>query len=310
MKVISISILLILLATTACLEPPRDNPYDPNNPDKGYLAGTAYDHNFQPLEGALVTLKIGNEEKYSTQTYAQGEYEFAAVDPGLYTLVAEAEYYSTLYLENVEIKSYTKNDTFDLHFQEMYFNFENEPLGTQEPFGFRTILGTWQVQDDYGEPGQHSTPKIYNAENSGLSMSFALAVLRDTLDDFWFGTNVKVLGSSGGMWRAGLVLRYQDANNFYLVQFTSSALTLAKVQNGSTVPMRVVDTLTFAPDTWYFLAAHLHDNYIKICLNFDELFEIQDASSPFPAGVAGLWVKSDDPTGEASANFDDVRVTP
>jgi hypothetical protein len=308
MKRISISVLLVLLAATACLEPPRDNPYDPNNPDKGYLAGTAYDHNVQRLEGALVTLKIGNEEKYSTQTDIQGDYEFTAVDPGLYTLVADAEYYSTL-TDSVEIKSYTHNDTFDLYFQEQYFDFENEALGTQEPFGFRSVLGTWQVAEDYGEPSQHSVPKVYNAQNSGVNLSFTLAVLRDTLDDFRFGTGVKVLGSSGGLWRAGLILRYQDANNLYLVQFATGALSLVKIQNGSPVQLHV-DTLTFATDTWYFVAAHLYGNHIRVYLNSAELFDIQDTSSPFLTGVTGMFVRSDDPTGQASANFDDVYVVP
>lgn len=309
MKKISVSVLLVLLAATACLEPPRDNPCDPNNPDKGYLAGTAYDHNLLPLEGAVVTLKIGDEEKYSTQTDSQGDYEFTAVDPGLYTLVAEAQYYSPLTNDYVEIKSYTHSDTSDLYFQEQYFDFETEALGTQEPFGFRSVLGTWQVADDYGEPSEHSVPKVYNAQNSGVNLSFTLAVLRDTLDDFRFGTSVKVLGASGGLWRAGLILRYQDANNFYLVQFATGALSLVKIQNGSPVQLHV-DTLMFATDMWYFIAAHLYSNHIKVYLNSNELFDIQDTSSPFLAGVAGMFVKSDDPTGQASANFDDVYVVP
>jgi hypothetical protein len=116
MKVISISILLIFFAATACLEPPRDNPHDPSNPDKGHLAGTAYDQSLLPLEDALVTLKISDEGKYSTYTDAQGDYEFEAVDPGLYTLVAEAEGYSTLTFDNIAIESCTENDTFDLYF--------------------------------------------------------------------------------------------------------------------------------------------------------------------------------------------------
>ncbi len=120
MKGIALSGIAILLVTTACLEPERNNPYDPNNPDKGYLAGTAYDSNNQPLPGALVTLKIGDEEKYSAQTHIYGDYEFAEVDPGLYTLVAEAVSFITLTYHNIEIKSYTHNDTFDLYFQPVY----------------------------------------------------------------------------------------------------------------------------------------------------------------------------------------------
>jgi hypothetical protein len=308
MKWIPAIFCLPLLIITGCLEPPRDNPYDPNNPDKGYLAGTAYDHNGDFLEGAAVTLKLADEDRYSTQTDFQGNYEFAEVDPGLYTLVAEAEYYDTLYFEDVEIKSYTHNDSFDLYFSELCFDFENEQVGTVEPYGFRHIIGTWQIQEDYGEPGQHSTPMVYSATNNTSSTAYSLAVLKDTLDDFWIGVKIKILGSSGWSWRTGLILRYQDANNYYLIQFTTTALSLVKVRDGSPLPIAVADELTFSADTWYYVSAHLIGSQIKVYLNFEELFDINDATSPLLAGVSGLWLKSDDPVTEARANFDDVYV--
>jgi len=307
---LSIAACTVLLVTLACLEPPRDNPYDPNNPDKGYLAGTAYDHNGDFLEGAMVKLKIGDIDEYSTQTDFQGNYEFAEVDPGLYTLVAEAQYYSTLYFEDVEIKSYTHNDTFNLYFQELYFNFENEQSGTAEPFGFRQLFGTWQVQEDHGEPAQHSIPMVYGAVNNPMSTFYAMSVLRDTLTDFWFGANIKVLGSSASSWRTGIALRYQDANNYYLVQFTTNSLSLVKVRDSSPLPMGIIDTLSFSTDMWYYLSAHLYGSTIIVYLNFEELFQVHDTSSPLLAGVVGLWLRSDDPLAEASANFDDVYVVP
>ena len=310
MKWISIILCLSLLIIAGCLEPPRDNPYDPNNPDKGYLAGTAYDHAGGFLESAAVRLIIGDENKYSTQTDFQGNYEFSEVDPGLYTIVAAAHYYDTLYFENVEIKSYTHNDSFDLYFNNLYFNFESEQVGTAEPYGFRHIIGTWQIQEDYGEPAQHSTPMVYGATNSVSSTAYSLVVLQDTLDDFSIGVNVKILGSSGWSWRSGLILRYQDANNYYLLQFTTGALSLVKVRDGSPLPIAVIDTLTFSADTWYNIAASLIGNRIIVYLNNEELFDINDTTSPLLAGVSGLWLKSDDPTTDARANFDDVRLIP
>ncbi|UCD06004.1 MAG: carboxypeptidase regulatory-like domain-containing protein [candidate division WOR-3 bacterium] len=307
---LSIAACIVLLVTLACLEPPRNNPYDPNNPDKGYLAGTAYDHNGDFLEGATVKLRIGDIDDYTTQTDFQGNYEFAEVDPGLYTVVGEAEYYNTLTFEDVEIKSYTHNDTFNLYFEELYFNFENEQSGTAEPFGFRQLFGTWQIQEDQGEPGQHSIPMVYGAVSDPMSTFYALSVLRDTLTDFWFGANIKVLGSSASSWRTGIALRHQDHNNYYLVQFTASSLSLVKVRDGSPLPMGIVDTLSFAADMWYYLSAYLYGGTITVYLNFEELFQVNDTSSPLLAGVAGLWLRSDDPLAEASANFDDVYVVP
>lgn len=310
MKWLSMIFCLSLLIVTGCLEPPRDNPYDPNNPDKGYLSGTAYDHVGDFLEGATVRLTLEDEDKYSTQTDFQGNYEFPEVDPGLYTVIAGAPYYDTLYFENVEIKSYTDNDSFDLYFNALYFNFENEQVGTVEPYGFRHIIGTWQIQEDYGEPTRHSTPMVYSATNSASSTTYSLVVLKDTLDDFSIGVNIKILGSSGWSWRTGLILRYQDANNYYLIQFTTSALSLVKVRDGSPLPIAVIDTLTFSADTWYYVAAHLMGNQIIVYLNNEELLVINDSTSPLLAGVSGLWLKSDDPTTDASANFDDVQLIP
>ena len=307
---LSIAASIALLVTLACLEPPRDNPCDPNNPDKGYLAGTAYDHNGDFLEGAMVKLKIGDIDEYSTQTDFQGNYEFAEVDPGLYTVAAEAQYYSTLYFEDVEIKSYTHLDTFNLYFQEFYFNFESEQPGTAEPFGFRQLFGTWQIEEDHGEPAQHTVPMVYAATHDPMSGYYSLAVVRDTLDDFWLGANIKVLGSSGSAWRTGLILRYQDMNNYYLVQFTTGSISLVKIRDGSPLPMAIADTINFAADTWHYLAAQLYGNNIKIYLDFSELFNVEDTSSPLLAGISGLWLKSDDPFVEARANFDDVYVAP
>jgi hypothetical protein len=301
---------LMLLVTVACLEPPRDNPYDPNNPDKGYLAGTAYDHTEDFLEGAQVTLKIDDVEKYTTQTDFQGNYEFTEVDPGLYALVADAEYYSTLTFADVEIKSYTHIDTFNLYFQELYFDFENEQSGTTEPFGFRQLLGVWQIQEDYGEPAQHTPPMVYAATHDPASAAYALAAVRDTLADFLFGANIKVLASSGWSWRTGLVLRYQGADDYYLVQFTTSSISLVKIRDGSPLPLAIADTLNFAADTWYYLGVHVSGNNIKVYLDLVELFNVDDTSSPLLTGISGLWLKSDDPTQEARANFDDVYVAP
>ncbi len=310
MRRLLMTVWLTLLVTLACLEPPRDNPYDPNNPDKGHLAGTAYDHTGAFLEGATVKLKIGDEDKYSTQTDFEGDYEFAEVDPGLYTLIAEAPYYNTLYFEDVEIKSYTHIDTFDLYFQELYFNFENEQSGTAEPFGFRQLIGTWQIQEDNGEPVQHTAPMVYTATNSTTTSAYSFAAVRDTFDDFWFGANIKVLGSSGWAWRVGIILRYQDANNYYLVQFTTSSISLVKIRDGSPLPMAIADTMNFAADTWYFVAAHLYGNNIEVYLDYAELFNLDDTSAPLLGGISGLWLKSDDPAEEAKANFDDIYVTP
>ncbi|MFX0116553.1 MAG: carboxypeptidase-like regulatory domain-containing protein [Candidatus Hodarchaeota archaeon] len=306
MKKILLPILSILFFTT-CLEPPRDNSYDPYN--QAYFAGTAYDHNGNPLEGAHVELKCDHEVKYETVTNSSGWYEFPEVIARTYTVVAEAEYYSTLYIADVYIPPSSNIDTFDIYFDELYFDFENEALGTQNPVGFLSLVGTWQIQVDPTEPDEHSTPNVYKALHTAASEPFALSVFRDTLTDFWFGVNIKVLSGSSP-WNAGIALRYQDANNYYLVQFMTTGLTLTKIENGTPIQLAFDNAYTFSTDNWYRVSAYLYDNTIKVYLDYEELFEIQDNSSPFYTGVAGLWLHTSEPTGSATANFDDVHIRP
>ncbi len=306
MKRIIFPIILILLIISACLEPDRNAPYDPNNPNKVHLYGYTVDHNWSALPDIEVQLKQGGDVKYSTVSNNEGWFEFIDIDPGaLYELCAEIEYYSP-FLETLYLCAGCY-DTVYVHFDELLLDFDNEPLGTSQPYGFLRLFGSWQVQEDFGEPGQHSTPNVYNALCTGNSSPFALSVLRDTVHDFWFSVNVKILSSSSS-WGAGMVLRYQNENNYYLVQFTPDGLSLTKMRNGSLTQLANTTSYNFTSDTWYHISAYLSDDKIKIYLDYDELFEIYDTSSPLHSGLAGLSLLTNEPTDTATANFDDVHL--
>jgi hypothetical protein len=307
MKTILLSILMVLLAVTACIEPDRNAPYDPNNPNKPSLYGYTRHVDWSTLPGVTIELIQGGEVKYSTVSNSEAWFEFPEINAGIYELYAEVEYYSP-FLETLNLCAGC-HDTVDVQFQELYFHFENESLGTQNPFGFTRVFGSWQIQEDASQPGQHSTPNVYNALHSGTGTAFALSVLDYSVEDFWMSACVNVLSSSS-TWHAGLVLRYQNESNYYLIQFMPDALSLMKMQNGNLTQLATTSSYTFAPDTWYDISAYLHDNKIKIYLAHDEIFEIYDNSSPFYSGMAGLWVYTSEPTGSAAANFDDVYLRP
>jgi hypothetical protein len=305
MKKLLLPILAILFFTT-CLEPPRENPNDPYN--QAYFAGTAYDHYWNPLEGARVklTTEYDHEIKYEPVTNSSGWYEFPEVTARTYTVIAEAEYYTTFYIADVCIERSSHTDDFDVYFDELHFDFDNEPLGTQEPVGFTTLFGTWQVQED---PNAHSAPNVYNALHTTGSAPFALSVFSDTVEDFWISAKIKVLSGSS-TWNAGLALRYQDENNHYRVQFMANGLSLMKIQNGNPTQLAIADTYTFAPDNWYRVSANVYDTHIEVYLDYEELFVVNDNSSPFYMGAAGLWIYTSEPNGSATANFDDVYIAP
>lgn len=303
MKKMLLPVLLIFFFTT-CIEPPRENPNDPYN--QAYFAGTAYDHNWNPLEGARVKLKCCDEIKYETVTNSSGWYEFPLVTATTYTVIAEAEYYATLYIDDVRIEPSSHTADYDIYFDELHFDFDDETPGTQNPVGFTVLYGTWQVQQD---PDAHSAPNVYNATHSPSSDPFALSVYNDPVEDFWFSAKIKVLSGSS-TWNAGLVLRYQDENNYYLVQFMTNGLSLMKIENGNPVQLAIADTYTFSPNHWYRVSAHTNGINIRVFLDYEELFDIDDNASPFYEGEAGLWIYTSEPTGSASASFDDVYIAP
>jgi hypothetical protein len=307
MKTILLSILMVLLVVTACIEPDRNASYDPNNPNKPSLYGYTHTYDWSPLPGATVKLMQGGEIKHSTVSNTEAWFEFPVVNPGIYELYGEAEYYNPS-VDTVYLCAGCR-DTVDIHFQELYFHFDNETPGTQEPFGFAQVIGSWQVQEDNTEPNRHSTPNVYNAVHNGAGAPFALSVLSHTLEDFWLSVSINVLSSSSN-WHAGLVLRYQNENNYYIVQFMPDALSLLKMEGGSLTQLATTSSYTFAHDTWYYISTYLHENKIKVYLDYDEIFEIYDTSSPFYSGSAGLWLYTSDSTGSAAANFDDVYLWP
>jgi len=307
MRRIFLSATIVLLAAVTCIEPDRDGPYDPNNPNKPSLYGYTRTYDWSPLPGASVELRQGGDVKYSTQSDNEAWFEFVDIDPGIYQLYAEAEYYApeveTLYL------CAGCKDTIDVQFEELYFNFDDETPGTQEPFGFLRVYGSWQIQEDNTAGDEHSLPNVYNAVHHGSTDPFALSLFRDTLRGFWLSINVKVLTSASD-WYAGLVLRYQNENNYYLVQFNPNGLALMKMRDGVLSQLASTTSHTFASNVWYHVSTYMEGEKIKVFVDYDELFEIYDTQSPIQVGLAGLWLFWNETNGSASAHFDDLHVWP
>jgi len=303
MRTITIMISLGLLVSTACLEPDRAR-YDPKNPNKTSLNGYTYHYDGSSIPGATIKLRQLGEVKYSTVSDNEAWFEFVDINPGVYEVYGEAEHYATQ-IDTAYLEAGSR-ETIDFYFQKLHF--DDETLGTQEPFGFSRLFGTWAVQEDLGDPDEHSIPNVYNALHDGAVSPFALSALRDTLDNFWIGVNIKV-NSASVNWHAGLMLRYQNDSNYYLVQFTPDAISLMKMRNGSLTELES-NTYNFVPNRWYRVSAYLDEKHIKVYVNYNEVIEKWDDSSPLYSGIAGLWLHTSEPTGSATANFDDVHISP
>lgn len=300
---------ILLLGTLSCLNPERDNPYDSNNPDKADFGGTVYGINYHPIEGATIKLIQDSEIVEETQSDGSGWYEFSGLDPGLYKLVAEADLYTPLEYE-MDLIAGTRDDSFDLYFQEIFFDFENEPLGPTPPRGFLIKCGQWDITQDNTNPGMHSTPNVFRGRNVFGAEPFALALFKEPIKDFCMDAMLKYdMTSSVGLGAAGFVLRAQDEHNFYLLLLDVDALGFWVVLNDTNwISLAIDTTIHLIPDTWYCMDAEFCDNEIHVEINGNDAFTLQD--NTFQQGFVGLFVKAWQPGGHSAVHFDDMGIWP
>ena len=123
-----IFIPILLLSTLSCLNPGRDNPYDPENEDMAYLGGAIFGIDDNAILGATIKLLQDDHIVEQTQSDEAGWYEFTGVEPGNYDLIAEVHLYTTVDIHGVHLPEGAWNDTFDLYFKEIFFDFEDEPF--------------------------------------------------------------------------------------------------------------------------------------------------------------------------------------
>jgi hypothetical protein len=104
----------------------------------------------------------------------------------------------------------------------------------------------------------------------------------------------------------GLVWRYQDAENFYLValDLRVQELALYRVVRGNRVQLEEEDDLELDASAWHTVRVVHDDNDIRVSLGGIGVLRARDRS--FAAGGrAGVWSG-----GGATAWFDDLRVEP
>ena len=112
---------------------------------------------------------------------------------------------------------------------------------------------------------------------------------------------------------AGIVWRYQDQNNYYIVRANAleSNIVLYKVENGVRLsiaplgrPSRSYGVKHEVPKgKWCTLRAVFNGGHFGVFFNGERVFETEDASIT-KAGKTGLWTKADSVT-----YFDDFLVT-
>ncbi len=187
------------------------------------------------------------------------------------------------------------------------YNFDNEPVG-KLPAHFHSARtgngqeGTWVVMEDKTPPSPPNVLAQTSADRTDYR--FPLAVLDEgSFKDL--DLSVKFKAVSGKVDQAGgLVFRYQNPNNYYVVRANAleDNYNLYHVIKGRRREFAGANVLV-TKDQWHTLRVECVGNQMK-CY-YDGELKITATDNTFKdAGKVGLWTKADSVT-----HFDDFIVT-
>jgi hypothetical protein len=195
-------------------------------------------------------------------------------------------------------------------------NFDSARPGSAPP-GWTTLAppaGTrpqWEIRKD---PTAPSPPYVLAEVSKDAADSHCpLAILNKTnVKDGDLSVNVKPVSGKGER-TGGLVWRYRDPDNYYLVRANAqeNTIILYKVEDGKRIPLMSRGTPPQSygvqhpvpANQWSVLKVHFHGPVFSVYFNHKRLFEVEDSTFDQP-GKVGLWTKSGSVT-----YFDDFRIT-
>jgi len=196
-------------------------------------------------------------------------------------------------------------------------DFERADLG-RTPSGFtiaRTGRGeapVWVVQEDPTAPSGKKVLVQTSTDTTGSRFPLCVYDAVSTSDVI---LAVKFKPISGTVDQAaGLVWRYQNPDNYYLVRANAleGNVVLYKVEDGKRSSLKPVGAgllsygkkATVETGTWQTLEVRAVASRFSVFLNGEPLFEVEDTTFHVP-GKVGLWTKAD-----SVMAFDDLVVTP
>jgi hypothetical protein len=186
-------------------------------------------------------------------------------------------------------------------------NFDQDEVG-KAPKGFSLGLtgkgkpGVWVVQKDLTAP---SAPNVL-AQTDADPVSFRFPVcVYDGFVATDVDVSVKYRPVSGREDQAaGIVWRYRDQNNYYIVRANANEnnVVLYKVENGVRTDLPLVGKgrtygvkARIPSGEWGTLRVVARGNLFEVYSNGVKLFAVEDRTFP-GAGKVGLWTKADSVT--------------
>jgi hypothetical protein len=291
--------LVVIIASLSCFKPERDNEYDPQNPCKAHVAGIVYGYDDRSIEGANVALILDGEIKYEDDTDVSGKFQLNDIDPSVYVVEIKAPGYIPV----TRIDSMWAGreiDSASFHLKELYFDFEDVPINTMEPYLFNIVIGSWAVVD---VPGQ-------NHAYAGFQDTMddeAITYLDLEFKDYYIDVMINLLGSSTGYPGAHLILKYQDPGNFYWVGIGHDYIKLYKRENWNFITLYEDHGVNFLYDHWYQLQVEVSGNTFAVHVPGVTQFAAGDDG--WPTGSIGLYLLNWDGFGYVTnAIFDDLYI--
>lgn len=170
--------------------------------------------------------------------------------------------------------------------------------------------GVWAIRKD---PTAPSAPNVLaQTDADPVSYRFPLCVYEGfTGKDVDVSVIYKPISGKEDQ-AAGIVWRYQDQNNYYIVRANANEnnVVLYKVENGIRTDLPLVGKgrtygtkAKILSGEWGTLRVVATGNRFEVYSNGVKLFEVEDTTFPM-AGKVGLWTKADSVT-----LFDDLTIS-
>ena len=193
-------------------------------------------------------------------------------------------------------------------------DFNNEKVG-EAPSGFSTALtgrgrpGKWAVMKDDSSSAQGNV--LAQTDSDPTNYRFPVCVYDGlTAKDVDVAVKFKPVSGKGDQ-GAGIVWRYRDKDNYYIVRANAleGNVVLYKVENGKRTDLpllgkgRTYGMKEKVPSgEWGTLRLVAKGNHFEVYHNGKKLYEVEDQTFK-EAGKVGVWTKAD-----SVIYFDDLQI--
>jgi len=170
--------------------------------------------------------------------------------------------------------------------------------------------GSWKVLADQTAPSAPNVLAQTDDDSTGYRFPVCVADGPSAVD-VDLSVRFKPVSGSGDQ-AAGLVWRYRDADNYYIVRANAleNNVVLYKVEGGrrTDLPLkgegRTYGKKAKVPSgAWSTLTVNAKGSLFAVALNGTKLYEVEDSTFAGP-GRIGVWTKADSVT-----HFDDLKLT-